>query len=377
MRNKRRGRQWLVVILSVLILALIFLIIQSVNHAKTSHVKNVSKTEQIITQNGFVQQNSPTMNELTGAKKKKLANINKKMSDNRHFGAYLGIVGDTPVFAGRNGYANRDKQVGFKSSSTFLSGRYQEFLNNAIIIKLISEKKLSLSEKLTKYVPNNDETLKGITIKQLLTQKPKYYATVKNLNTLDADKYSSPDKLNVTTKATKINVSATSAIKAVLISKVLKKSYTSVVNKMLVDELGLSSLRINDNKHGYINDVLSYNEQLVGGVPSQTSVLKVKNIYFGTNQLRLSLSDIGASYRKILTNKYFPKSYQSLFLLSAKQLIFKKYDDSAFFYTADNNQSLIAQYNYKKDSLVVVGDNYPNGRLNIRQLEFQLNSLIK
>lgn len=117
---------------------------------------------------------------------------------------------------------------------------------------------------------------------------------------------------------------------------------------MLVDELGLSSLRINDNKHGYINDVLSYNEQLVGGVPSQTSVLKVKNIYFGTNQLRLSLSDIGASYRKILTNKYFPKSYQSLFLLSAKQLIFKKYDDSAFFYTADNNQSLIAQYNYKK-----------------------------
>ncbi|MGX9222955.1 hypothetical protein ACWWTD_04775 [Lactiplantibacillus plantarum] len=377
MRNKRRGRQWLVVILSVLILALIFLIIQSVNHAKTSHVKNVSKTEQIITQNGFVQQNSPTMNELTGAKKKKLANINKKMSDNRHFGAYLGIVGDTPVFAGRNGYANRDKQVRFKSSSTFLSGRYQEFLNNAIIIKLISEKKLSLSEKLTKYVPNNDETLKGITIKQLLTQKPKYYATVKNLNTLDADKYSSPDKLNVTTKATKINVSATSAIKAVLISKVLKKSYTSVVNKMLVDELGLSSLRINDNKHGYINDVLSYNEQLVGGVPSQTSVLKVKNIYFGTNQLRLSLSDIGASYRKILTNKYFPKSYQSLFLLSAKQLIFKKYDDSAFFYTADNNQSLIAQYNYKKDSLVVVGDNYPNGRLNIRQLEFQLNSLIK
>ncbi|MCG0909347.1 serine-type D-Ala-D-Ala carboxypeptidase [Lactiplantibacillus plantarum] len=299
------------------------------------------------------------------------------MSDNRHFGAYLGIVGDTPVFAGRNGYANRDKQVRFKSSSTFLSGRYQEFLNNAIIIKLISEKKLSLSEKLTKYVPNNDETLKGITIKQLLTQKPKYYATVKNLNTLDADKYSSPDKLNVTTKATKINVSATSAIKAVLISKVLKKSYTSVVNKMLVDELGLSSLRINDNKHGYINDVLSYNEQLVGGVPSQTSVLKVKNIYFGTNQLRLSLSDIGASYRKILTNKYFPKSYQSLFLLSAKQLIFKKYDDSAFFYTADNNQSLIAQYNYKKDSLVVVGDNYPNGRLNIRQLEFQLNSLIK
>ncbi|MCG0906319.1 hypothetical protein IMAU10382_03052 [Lactiplantibacillus plantarum] len=93
--------------------------------------------------------------------------------------------------------------------------------------------------------------------------------------------------------------------------------------------------------------------------------------------MRLSLSDIGASYRKILTNKYFPKSYQSLFLLSAKQLIFKKYDDSAFFYTADNNQSLIAQYNYKKDSLVVVGDNYPNGRLNIRQLEFQLNSLIK
>ncbi|MDT4760102.1 hypothetical protein RO967_12315 [Lactiplantibacillus plantarum] len=64
--------------MSVLILALIFLIIQSVNHAKTSHVKNVSKTEQIITQNGFVQQNSPTMNELTGAKKKKLANINKK-----------------------------------------------------------------------------------------------------------------------------------------------------------------------------------------------------------------------------------------------------------------------------------------------------------
>ncbi|MCG0906273.1 class A beta-lactamase-related serine hydrolase [Lactiplantibacillus plantarum] len=92
------------------------------------------------------------------------------MSDNRHFGAYLGIVGDTPVFAGRNGYANRDKQVRFKSSSTFLSGRYQEFLNNAIIIKLISEKKLSLSEKLTKYVPNNDETLKGITIKQLLTR---------------------------------------------------------------------------------------------------------------------------------------------------------------------------------------------------------------
>ena len=79
--------------------------------------------------------------------------------------------GNEILFQKSKGLANKDKNISINSSTGFRIGSISKPFTALAVMKLIEQKKLTLDESVTKYVPELPLDWKGITIKHLLSHR--------------------------------------------------------------------------------------------------------------------------------------------------------------------------------------------------------------
>ncbi|WP_318766703.1 hypothetical protein [Lactiplantibacillus carotarum] len=127
-----------------------------------------------------------------------------------------------------------------------------------MIVKLVDEHKISLSEQISKIIPGLD-TNKEITVKDVLLSNGNFIVKKKYINRV-AQPDSKMFKLSYikNSNQSKGYVSADEIIKSILVCKVLNSTYSNAVEDLLVNKLGLSNTRIYQYGRGYANDVKSF-----------------------------------------------------------------------------------------------------------------------
>ena len=98
-----------------------------------------------------------------------IANYMQKAADNGYSGAVLlSIQGQTVISQGF-GLANREKKIAFTNETVFDIGSITKQFTGAAILKLEMQGKLSVNDKISKYLPGVPDDKKEITIHHLLT----------------------------------------------------------------------------------------------------------------------------------------------------------------------------------------------------------------
>ncbi|AVK62237.1 hypothetical protein C5Z25_10835 [Lactobacillus sp. CBA3605] len=351
----------------------------NVNYNKEQS-KNAAQIQTSDIETAVLSQTQSHVNNLTGKDKKRLKNLYSNISNRRFFGSYLGLKQNNVMFMGSNGYANVSSKATLKKDSQFLTGHYQEFLNNAIILKLVDNGKLKLSTKVYNKILSPGVP-RELTIHTLLLNKTKVYITKKNISKLKASNYASMSDLELTQKKSKDTLLANNVLKAVLISKTLNKSYSDAIDEMMVNSLGLMHTRLISGQNDIqANDVNSYGYFRSSGLPVQKNEVSLGTIRFGIDDMRMSLTDIAVTYRAIITNKYFSKKYQDVFIESENKIPGiqqKKYKNVTKYSSTVFNQAIYVVYNESNDSMTILGTNFPNKNLSAPELLYSLNRLVK
>ena len=89
---------------------------------------------------------------------------------------HMGIKNNQLIFSGSNGYSNASTGKKFNVSSMFNGGKYQDYLNDAILIRLIEKGKIKETEQLSRSIP----TLKDygdISVRQFLVNGSGLYVS--------------------------------------------------------------------------------------------------------------------------------------------------------------------------------------------------------
>jgi len=302
-----------------------------------------------------------------------VANEDKILNKYQFKGAYIGIENDDIAFSNGFGYSNANTQSVFNMNSTFLVGEYKAFLNNAMFVRLIQEKRINLDDSVQKYLPQLNSNV-DITVGQLLKNNKGLYVP-KNV-------FLKKDILKMTQVGENRqkgfqNVSL--EVKQILLTNILKEKYLAALENKLILPLELSDTRLYVKQNKQANDVVGYKYVRKNKMLIQRDTIPVTKASFSNNQLIMSFSDIILSVQKILSNKLFERKYNKIFYeMNNAEGVGSNFKDGEYIFNSRNfGQSLNIRVNLTGSKLVLVVANYPNKKLKNVEIVDRLFPLLK
>lgn len=292
------------------------------------------------------------MSNLSVNKQKRFNKLNGQLAKKKFYGAIIGIENNEMKYSVSYGYANQNSKSVFQIGTTFLVGRYQEVLEDALLLKLKTNKKILLNKKVSSYL-SKVEGLNNLTIKELLKNDKLFYLKKNVVNIDDL----SGKKIRVVSFQKRGYVDASMVLKSMLISKITGVSYHKSMNDFLSDDLKLFDTRfVNRNSEGQLNDAIGYRYSEDEGVPVQNKELKNND-----KSIRMSLSDFLLSLDKIVINAKVGHDKKLLFS-SIENLSsnFKTSGDSIRIHFNEAGQNLDVLVDKKHSKVILVATNFPN-----------------
>ncbi|MFB9769773.1 hypothetical protein [Lactiplantibacillus modestisalitolerans] len=294
----------------------------------------------------------------------------EKLDNSQYKGAYVGVSDGEIVFSGALGFANAQKKEGFKYDSSFLVGKYQDYINNAILVEMIQHKKLILQDKLSEYLPNLKQSSK-ISVNDLLFGKIHYYRSDNYSN--DFELYDGRiDKENPGKKC------VDTVIKQRLITAISHLSYIETLNRLLVKKVEASDTRAYSASNVFANDVSGYSYLKEGSKVKQKNIIKKEPVIPGSSQLRMSIADILKVHEGILKNLFFEEKYNRLFrsICNSSRPKNMFLNDYYSFSSHDSGQSIHLYSDLSGSKIVLIASNYPNRAVSNDELARKLWNFI-
>ncbi len=236
------------------------------------------------------------------------------------------------------GYANREKKFKFTPNTLACMGSITKAFTAGAKMKLESQHKLSVTDKLSKYVPSCPMDKANITIHQLLTHSSGLPDFIMN----DGGDYAKVTKEDFINRAMQVSLIFTPGSKAIysnmgmsilayIIEKVSNKPYETFLKDELLSLAGITTIGYNNKDwkeeliaHGYDGDsdwgTLMDRYKKEGG--------PYWNL-LGNGGLYTSIGDIYKWYKAIQGEKILPKEYvQKMYSRQAQE---EGYDGQSFF----------------------------------------------
>ncbi|MGA3391699.1 serine hydrolase [Lactiplantibacillus pentosus] len=304
---------------------------------------------------------------LNNADKKKLSENNRTLSKRQFIGAFIGVRGNKLVYSWRNGYSNTNPNTSFNINSSILVGSYQTVLDQALLLSLVDQGKIKVTDKLSEYQMKGD-IFKKITVKQLLNNESNLYirkSLISNVQNPKKQSYSS--SLFKQDKNSESGwVTADSFIKRMLIANATSQSYENAFDQLIVNKFGLSNTRFFSSKQAYTNDIASYDKKIINDQRVQTKKITIKKSQLKGNTLRMSLADITLLLNGIEKNELFSSKYNSYFNDNINDLNSGYVDGSTITYHATiSGQTLAVKSNVKTQRTVVLITNYADSNISL------------
>lgn len=333
-----------------------------------SHVEKVSRLKSPV-ENQLTWTNRIGVNNLSGLEKKAVSEYSQKIIKHHFIGSYVGTDNKNLLFSGSNGYANAKVKAVFQLNTAYLVGNYQELLNNYIIYKLADNNKIKLTDKVGKYILlSSDSSVGEVTIDKLLNSDTNYYCNRKIMESFATieNRVNNHEEIKINAENKNNDVRVNSAIKALIISKALNTSYEEAFKKIIIDGFRLTDTRFYKNTtDGQANDVEGYKYSTIRKVPVQIKKMKIDSIYYGTNQLRMSMKDIIISFDSLFSKEGLLQKNQESFVKSVAEIkgfqnLTKK---KIQFKMSQSGQNVFVRLNQSNNRLVIIGTNFPNSNV--------------
>lgn len=343
--------------------------------------KNAVTTKTVVSQQlekSLLERTTLDTVKLNNTDKKKLSENNQILSKRQFIGAFIGVRGDKLVYSWRNGYSNTNPNTSFNINSSILVGSYQNVLDQALLLSLVDQGKIKVTDKLSEYQMKGN-VFKRLTVKQLLSNESNLYirkSTISTVQNPQNESYNS--SLFKQDKNSESGwVTADSFIKRMLIANVTSQSYESAFDQLIINKFGLSNTRFFNSKQAYTNDVASYDKKIVNNVRVQTKKNTIKKGQLKGNTLRMSLADITLLLNGIERNKLFSSKYNSYFNGNMDDLNAGRVEGSTFTYrTTTSGQTLVVKSNMKAQKTVVLITNYSDSDINFTTRLSQLYRIL-
>ncbi|MGA3421729.1 hypothetical protein [Lactiplantibacillus plantarum] len=372
MQKSKRKQEITIIILVIFILGLGLLFFIDFHNTKESVTSaesdNTSSTKNNL--DGALSRSSNLgINNLSENKTKLLHNKNAKLLENHYIGAYIGVSNNQIKFSGQIGYSNVASKNRFALDSSFLVGdNYQMFVNNAILLKLASNKKIRLNESLESYLGTEHSMLGKTTIKDLMLNEDHFVVRKSELNKLTIS-VNDLKRLRRSSETTSNEISANEILECILISHVEKTTYNKAIENLVVAPLGLANTNVVVNRIMNLNDVRSYKYVLSDGIPVQSKELNIKNLYKQKHLLRMSISDIALFTNNTFSGKYFSKKYLNLFKKTVTDIDVSGGTDNEYvIQSKGNGQYLTIDTNRNGTKFFIVLTNFKNKKLSDRKV---------
>ncbi|NHK32981.1 MAG: beta-lactamase family protein [Asgard group archaeon] len=176
-------------------------------------------------------------------------------------GLAVGIyIDDEIVFQNEYGYANQETKEKFTKKHLFRIASHTKLFTATAIMMLYNERKLSLDDKVSKYLPwftsENDENLKDITIRHLLTHTSglscdgkKDYIGTDQTPTLEEIKNQIKEGLSVSNTNESVKYSNIGYILlGQIIEAITNKEYDQFIQAKILDPLKMTNTYVNVTK---------------------------------------------------------------------------------------------------------------------------------
>lgn len=314
-------------------------------------------------------------NNMPESRKINVTKVYDSMQKDSFFGMYMGIKNNQLIFSGSNGYSNASTGKKFNVSSMFNGGKYQDYLNDAILIRLIEKGKIKETEQLSRYIP----TLKDygdISVRQFLVNGSGLYVSK---NRIKSDSGMALDNTAYKKSTAKNLVSADASIKVQLIASVTQTSYRSAFKKLVIDHFGLMNTEVrNSTNQQESPDVVGYKYHKKNGLPDQSKREKQPVVLQGVNQLKISVPDMLVTYQAISSQKYFSKKYNNLWreALRNSNLAMITTGNSREIKIMEGKQQIVIRSNFKKNTIIAVAENFPNTKMTTVSLLKRLSQIL-
>lgn len=183
----------------------------------------------------------------------RIDNYLKQLEADKEFsGGLLIIKNGKKIFCKGYGWANKEKQIPFTTTSLACIGSITKAFTATAIMKLCEQKKISLTDSLKKFFSDVPSDKANITIHQLLTHSSGFHEFLEN-DGGDYEKIETKDFLNRAfleplsfspgTKAVYTNVGM--SILAIIIEQVSELSYEDFLQKNLYEPAGIKTMGYN------------------------------------------------------------------------------------------------------------------------------------
>ena len=236
---------------------------------------------------------------------------------NKFNGVALVTKNGNKVFEKAYGYSNKEKNILHTKENIFLIGSLSKSFTATIIMKLVEEKKLSLDDKVTKYLPEYT-VASQVTIQHLLTHTAGIYEIFRNptyfKQAYDSKRFSSEEKMSFFNTqpldfvpGTKFSYSNSGYILlGIIIEIITKDTYENALKKYILNPLKM-------NNTGYDYKQLKHEKKKVIGYSylSKTRQIETKlwnaDLLFSSGALYSSTADIYKFYKGLTSYKLLSK----------------------------------------------------------------------
>jgi len=294
---KRNKKFWILIILTVLIFAIIFI------------GRRYFLSEPILS-------SSKNMED-------EISQIINRMDDNGQFsGAVLISVKGDIVYKNAVGYANLEDSIPNIVDTKFRIASFTKPFTAMLILQLVEEEKLQLDGKLTQYLPEfPKEKGENITIHQLLTHTAGITGESRISNLIDIEKeyYSRERLLNCIAKRELVYEPGKGreysnfgyALLGLVIEKVSGKSYDEVLQEKICQPAGMMNTLEDITAQAIENRAIGYNYNYFSGL-EKASFLDM-SFCLGAGQLLSTVKDLYLFDKALYTDKLLNEESKKLF----------------------------------------------------------------
>lgn len=376
--KRRQGITIIVLVAVILVVGLLFFVdFQTTNGSTISADSGSTSSTKNSLDKALSRSSNLGINNLSENKTKSLHDQNAKLLKNHYIGAYIGVSNSQIKFSGQIGYSNVASKNRFALNSSFLVGdNYQMIVNNAVLLKLASSKKIELDKSLASYLGTKSSLLGKTTIKDLMLNENNFVIQKSELKRLSIS-VKDLKRLKKSSQSKSNEISANEILKCILISHVEKTTYNKAIENLIVTPMGLANSSVVVNRITNLNDVRSYKYILNDGIPVQSKELNIKNLYKQKYLLRMSISDIALFTNNTFNGKYFSKKYLNLFKKTVSNIDVSDHTDNEFvIQSKGNGQYLTIDTNRNGTKFFIVLTNFKNKKLSDRKVAADFYSLL-
>lgn len=353
--------------ISIVILAFVFVIlivgeVKQKTQAGSENVRMDEASQKVsLARNLTDKMNLDGVDYLSKTNKRKWDRDTQRLSKKQFKGAIVGIKNNQVIFSKSFGYSNAKAGSRFALNSAFSVGQYQEFLNNAMLVELMQQKKINLNKKLRGYLPELN-SIGNPTVRDFLMGNTKLYSNKKDVLSKNT-KTIHLTKIYSYRKYSSNMVLVNELVKSLLIETIHQTSYEKAVKDLLVHPLSLVDTRVYLEDDHHANDVIGYKYEKRGRQLVQSEPIKMDGVMAGGKQLKMTLTDVLSSLGQILDNQLFSKRYNQVFY----SMDIEKLKTTSEYLKLSSNE--FGQYIYVKSSrrgnrIVAIATNYPNKSIN-------------